>query len=139
MHHPESGKIAVLGAERSIEDVHLLNQLGRQALQLSQVALAVPLCSLILLDAVDQDFEPSADASMIQVKTVAADLERFAAPFMLSGIDAGIESMKELVVPAEQSALIDPLVAPVDARVQRRSFDDQPVVNRGNNEVHFDP
>ena len=69
-----------------------------------------PACP-VLLDVVHQNFEPAVDAAVIQVETEAPDLERFAAAFMLPGIDPRIELLEYLVVPREQRS-VEYLVVP---------------------------
>ena len=49
----------------------------------------MPLRSLVLLDVVDEHLQPAVDAAVIEVEAEAANLERLAAAFVLSGVDAG--------------------------------------------------
>ena len=79
--------------------------------------------ALVLLDVVDQHLQPAVDAAMIEVESEAADLERLAAAFVLSGIDAGVELMEHLVVAGEQGLLEDFGVAAVDGRLDRLGGD----------------
>ena len=76
------------------------------------------LCSLILLDVIDQNFEAAVDAAVVEVETEAADFERFSAPFMLAGIDAGVQLLEDLIVTGEQSVVKNARVAEIDARLK---------------------
>ena len=102
MYYAESAEIAVLGAERPVDDAHLLHQLGSDALQRAKVALAVTLGGLVLRDVVHQDLESAADAAMVEIETESPDLDRFPAALVLACVDAGIQDVKDLVVPGEQ-------------------------------------
>ncbi len=63
-----------------------------------EVALAVALGGLVLLYVVDQDFEATAYAAVIEIEAEAADFDRLAAAFVLTGVDASVELMEDLVV-----------------------------------------
>ena len=129
MDHAEAGEVAIFGAERAVEDVHVLDQFRRQALQRPQIALAVALRPLILLHVVHQHFQPAVNAAVIEVEAEAPDLERFAAAFVLPGIDAGIERSKTWSSRAEKRVLVDGVVAPVDGRVERCALNDYGLVD----------
>ena len=49
VYHSQAREISILCAERAIENVHVVDQFWRQALERSQIALAVSLRALILL------------------------------------------------------------------------------------------
>src|SRR5437879_1956024 len=101
VNHSQTAEVAVLSAERSVDDRDVLDQLRAESFQGAQVALSMALRSLILLNVVHQDLETAVHASVIQIEAEPADLERFAAAFLLPGVDAGIEHMKELIVARE--------------------------------------
>ena len=124
VHHAEAAEIAILRAERAVDDVHAFHQFRSQALERPEVALAVPLRALILLHIVHQDFESAADAAVIEVEAEAADLQGFPPAFVLPGVDAGIQDVKDLVVAGEESAGEDFRVAAVDARFDGRGGND---------------
>jgi len=115
VHHAEAAEIAVLRAERAVDDVHAFHQLGSQAFERAEVSLAVPLRALVLLHVVHQHFESAADAAVIQIEAEAADLQGFPSAFMLPGVDPGVQDVKDLVVAGEEGAGEDFRVAAVDA------------------------
>ena len=102
VHHAEAAEIAVFRAERAVGDGHILDEFRAERLERSEVALAVALRALILLDVVHQDLEPAIDSAVIQVEAEAADLERLAAAFVLAGIDSGIELLQHLVIAGKE-------------------------------------
>jgi hypothetical protein len=57
---------------------------------------------LILLCVVDEHFEAPIESAMVEVEAKAAHFDRFAASFMLTDIDAGIELVEDLVITREQ-------------------------------------
>src|SRR5262245_28698631 len=75
VHRAESAEIAILGAKRTVDDVHVLYEFRRQTLERPQIALPMPLGPLVLLNVVHQNLESAADPAMVQVETEAADLE----------------------------------------------------------------
>ena len=121
--HAEAAEIAVFRAERAVDDGDVLNQLRAERLQRAEVALAVALRALILLHVVHQHFESAVDAAVIEIEAEAADLERFAAAFVLAGVDAGVELLQHLVVAREQRAIEDFGVAQVDGGLERLGGD----------------
>jgi hypothetical protein len=50
----------------------------------------VSLCSLILLNIINQNFYAAVYAAVIGVETETADFQRFSAAFVLSGVDSGV-------------------------------------------------
>ena len=72
--------------------------------------------ALVLLDVIEHDFKTTVDAAMIEIETEAADLERFAAPFVLARVDSGIELLEDLVVACKQRAVEDFGVTKIDCR-----------------------
>jgi hypothetical protein len=54
----------------------------------------VPLRALVLLHVVHQHLEAAVDAAVIQIEAEAPDLERFAAAFVLPGVDPGVELLE---------------------------------------------
>src|SRR3989442_12046203 len=61
-----------------------------------------------------QDLEAGVDASVVQIETKAADVERLPSTFVLAGVDAGGQRVEYLVVTGEQRVLVDGIVAAVD-------------------------
>ena len=98
MNDAEAGEIAVLRAERPVEDVHVLDEFGSERFQLAEITLPVPLRALILLHIVHEDFQSAVDAAVVEVESEAADFERFAAALVLPRVDARVERVKDLVV-----------------------------------------
>ena len=84
--HAQPAEIAVLGTERTVDDGHVFDQLWTEGFQSADVALAVTLGALVLLDVVEHDFETAVDAAMIEIETKATEFERFAAAFVLAGM-----------------------------------------------------
>ena len=123
--HAQPAEIAVLGAERTVDDGHVLDQFRAERLQRAQVALAVALRALVLLDIVHQDFQSAVDAAVVQVESEAANLERFAAAFVLTGVDAGVELLQHLIVARKQSPVEDLGVPHIDRGFERFRRDDQ--------------
>ena len=121
--HAEPAEIAVLRAERSVDDLHVLHQFGRQALERTQISLAVALRALVLLDVVHQHLQSAADAAVIQVEAEAPDLHRLAAAFVLARVDAGVQHVENLVVAREQRADEDLGIAAVHRRLHRLGGD----------------
>ena len=74
--HAEAAEIAVLRAERAVDDGDVLDQFRAERLERAEVALAVALRALILLHVVHQDLEAAVDAAVIEIEAEAADLER---------------------------------------------------------------
>ena len=89
------------------------------------------LSPLVLLDVVDQDLEAAVDAAVVQVEAEAADLERLPAAFVLSGVDAGVELLHDLIVAGEEGAVEDLGVAEVDAGLDRLGLDDDALTLAG--------
>src|SRR5579871_6670134 len=118
MDDAQAAEIAVFGAERTIRDRNVLNQLRAERLERAEVALAMGLRRLILLHIVHQHLESAIHAAVIEVEAEAADLEGFAAAFMLAGIDSGVELLKELVIARKQGAVEDLGVAKVELRLR---------------------
>src|ERR1039457_2334327 len=123
MNHAQAAKVAVLGAERTVDDVDLLNQFRTERLQGTEITLPVALRSMILLHVVDENLEAAVDAAMIQVEAEPADFERFAAAFVLPHIDAGVQLLKHLVVAREQSSIEHLAVAQIDRGLYNSRFD----------------
>ncbi|MFN7920009.1 MAG: hypothetical protein U0Q16_07930 [Bryobacteraceae bacterium] len=124
MNHAESAEVAVFGAEGSVDNLGFLNEFGGEAFEGSEVALSVALGRLVLLDVVDEDFEAAVDAAMVEVEAEAADFDGFSTAFVLSGVDAGVELMEDLVVAGEEGLLEDFGVAAVDAGFEGGGGDD---------------
>src|SRR5262249_44536424 len=104
----EAAEVAILRAERAVNDRDIVNQLGTQRFERTQVSLPVTLRALILLHAVDEYLQSAIHAAVIEVETEAADLQRLAAAFMLSRVDASVELLDHLVVAIEKhSSQID--------------------------------
>src|SRR5262249_26369116 len=101
--------------------------------------LSVALRSLILLHVIDQNFQPTVDASVVEVESEAPNLDRFAAAFVLPGVDARVERVEDLIVTGKERVLIDRIVAPIDTRVEGRSLDHHAVMDRRNAVLDLDP
>src|SRR5215472_4937463 len=78
---------------------------------------------LVLLDIVDQHFEPAVDPAMIEVESEAPNLERFPAAFVLTGVDAGIELLQGLVTASKQGPIEDFGITKVQGGLNRLSTD----------------
>ena len=104
MHNAKAAEIAVLRAERSVDDVQAFHEFGSQAFERPEVSLPVPLGALVLLHIVHEDLESAADAAVIEVEAEAANLQGFPPALVLSGVDAGVEHMKDLVVAGKDGA-----------------------------------
>ena len=124
VHHAKTAEIAVLRAERAVDDVHTFHQFRSQALERTEVSLAVTLSALILLHIVHQDFKPAADAAVIEVETEAANLQGFPPALVLPGVDAGVQDVEDLVVAGKEGAGEDFRVAAIDARFDGRGGND---------------
>ena len=98
MHDAEAAEIAILRAERAVDDRDVLDQFRAERLQSAEIALAVALRALILLHVVDQHFQAAIDSAVVEIEAEAADLERFSAAFVLSRIDAGVQLLQNLIV-----------------------------------------
>ena len=138
MHDAQAGKIAVLRAEWTIQNAHVLNQFRSQALQLPEVPLPMTLRPLILLNIVDQHFQAAVDSSVIQVEAKSPDLQRFPAAFVLACVDSGIESLKYLIVSRKKRSLINRVVAAIYAWIESGGCDDDALVNLRNDECDLD-
>lgn len=68
MDHSQSGEVAVLGAERAVQDVNVIHQFRSQTFQLAQIALPVSPRVLVLLDIVHQHFQSAVYSPMIQIE-----------------------------------------------------------------------
>ena len=77
----------------------------------------MPLRPLVLLHIVDQHLQTAVHSTVIEVETEAANLERFAAAFVLAGIDAGVELLEHLVVAREQGAIEHFGIAQIEGRL----------------------
>ena len=107
MHYSEAGKISILGTERAVENVDVIDQFRSQSFQCAQVALAVPLGGLILLHVIDQNFQPAVHSAVIEIETEAADLQRLSSAFVLPSVDARRQRIEDLVVAAEQCVFVN--------------------------------
>src|SRR5262249_36500053 len=116
MDHAEAGKVAILGAERAVQDINVIHQLWNKSLQRPQIALAVSLRTLVLLYVIDQDFQASVHSAVIQVEPKTPDLQRFSPTFMLAGVDAGGQRVENLVITIEECVAINRLVPLVNHR-----------------------
>src|SRR2546425_8119380 len=115
MNHAKTGKIAIFSAERAVEDIHFLNQLRRDRLKRAEVALAMALGSLVLLNAVNQDLQAAVHPTVVQVESEATDLKRLPASLLLTCVDSSVQCLKELVLPSEEGLLINLVVPAVNA------------------------
>jgi hypothetical protein len=88
----------------------------------------VALRGLVLLDVVHQDLQAAVDAAVVQVEPEPPDLNRLAAAFVLPGVDARPDQVKDLVVAREQRPPEHLFVAPVQLRLHRRGSDDDALV-----------
>ncbi len=141
VHHAEAAEIAVFRAEGAVGDGDVLDQFRAERLERSEVALTVALRALVLLYAVHHDLESTVDAAVIQIEAEAADLERLAAAFMLTGIDSGVELLQHLVIAGEQGTVEDLAVAQVDGGFHPVGSDHDALMLRGQlreHEVPFD-
>src|SRR5262249_36629043 len=129
VHDAEPRKVAVLGREGAVQDLDVLDQLRRERLQRAQVALAVSLGRLVLVDVVDEHLETARDAAVIQVEAEAPNLDRLATAFVLARADAGVERVEELVVATEESLAVDGIVAALDPRLASRGDDHDTVMH----------
>ena len=84
----QTGEVPVFGAEWPIENVYIVDQFRSQSFERPEIALAMPLGALVLLDIIHQDFQAAVDSAVIEVETETPDLKRFPAAFVLTGIDA---------------------------------------------------
>ena len=92
----------------------------------------MPLRSLVLLHVVHQDFQAAVLSAVIEVETEAAKLERFAAAFVLAGVDAGVELLEHLVVAREQGAIEHLGIAQIQGRLGGLGGDHDAGSLRGN-------
>jgi hypothetical protein len=76
---------------------------------------------------------------VVRVEAEAPNLHGFAATLVLSRADARVERVEELVVPQEQALPVDRVVAPLDARVNRRRNDDDRLVDGWDDERDRNP
>jgi hypothetical protein len=129
--YAQAAEIAILGAEGAVGDGDVRNQFRTERFERAQITLAVALRALVLLHVIHQHFEAAVDAAVIQVEAEAPDLQRFAAAFMLAGVDRGIELLQHLVIAREQCAIDDFGVAQVDARLHGFGGDDDALVPGG--------
>src|SRR5437868_14320490 len=67
MHHAQSREVAILGAERPVENVYIIDQFRRQALELTEIALAVSLARLVLLYVIYEKLQAAIDAAVIEI------------------------------------------------------------------------
>lgn len=74
----------------------------------------MPLRGLVLLNVVHQHLQAAVYPAVVQVKAKAADFDRFATALVLTGVDAGVELVEDLVVTGKQRLLEDFSVAVVD-------------------------
>src|SRR5262249_905392 len=100
--HSKTAEIAILRAERAVDDGDILDQLGAERLQRPEITLAVALRALILLYMIQQHLKAAVDAAVVKIKAETANLQRLAAAFMLPGVDAGIQLLQNLIVPREE-------------------------------------
>jgi len=126
----EAAEVAILRAERAVDEIGFLDQFRRQALQAAQVALPVALRGLVLLDVIDEDLHAAVDTAVIEVKAEAADLNRLAPALVLACVDARIQLMKNLVVTGEERLFEDLFIAVIDGGFDGRRGD-------GDAGVHF--
>lgn len=119
----EAREVAVLGAEGAIDETGFLDEFWGEGFEAAEVALAVALGGLVLLDVVDEDFHAAADAAVIQIEAKAADLDGLAAALVLAGVDAGIELMEDLIVAGEEGLVEYLLIALIDGRFHRGGGD----------------
>ena len=98
MYNAEAGEVSVLGAERAVDDVYIINELRSEALELTEIALTVSLRALILLNIIDKDLEATIDSAVIEIETESSDLNRLTAAFVLACIDSRGKCVKDLVI-----------------------------------------
>src|SRR5262249_54070610 len=130
--YAQTAEIAILGAERAVINRDFANQLRAEGLERSQISLTVSLRALVLLDIVDQHFETAIHTAMVQVESEAPDLERFAAAFMLAGIDTCIELLQYLIVAREERSIKDLRVTQVHLRLKGVCHDHHALMLRRN-------
>ena len=75
---------------------------------------------LVLCDVVDRHPQAAVDAAVVQVEAEPTDFQRLAAAFMLPGVDARVEQVKDLIIAGKKRFVEDFGVAHVDARAQGR-------------------
>ena len=98
MDDAKGGKIAVLRAERAVDDIDVIHQFRAEGFQPAEIALSVGLRRLILRNVIDQNFEASVEAAVIEVEAESAKLKRLATTLVLPGVDAAIERFDQLIV-----------------------------------------
>src|SRR5215831_11488302 len=84
----------------------------------------MPLRSLILLNVVQQYLKAAMHAPMIQIEPETPYLKRFTAAFVLARVDAGIELLEDLIVPAEKSPVEHLRIAKVERWFENPCRDD---------------
>jgi hypothetical protein len=72
-----------------------------------------------------------------EVVAEAPDLKRLPAALVLPGVDARVEGFDELVVAGEWRVPVDGVVAAVNGRVERRSLDDDRLVDGRDQELNL--
>ena len=125
MDDAEAAEITVFGTEGAIDHGDFLDEFGAHGLESTEVALAVALGALILLDSIEEDLEASVDSAVIEIEAEAADFEGFASAFVLAGVDACVEEIKDLVIAGEEGLVEGLGVAEVDTRFEDLAGDDE--------------
>jgi len=61
----DAGKVPVFDVKWTVQNIQVVDQFRREALQRAQIPLPVPLGTLILLNVVHQDFQAAVDATVV--------------------------------------------------------------------------
>ena len=77
----------------------------------------MPLCTLVLLHVINQNFQPATYPTMIEVETKPPNLKGLATSFMLAGVDAGVQTLKQLIVAQKERVLVHRVVASIDGGI----------------------
>ena len=113
MDYAQPAEVAVLRAERAVDQGRLLHQFRSETLQAAQIPLPVTLRRLILLHIIDENFHAAADAAVVQIEPEPPDLDRLPAALVLPGVDASVQLVKNLIVAGKQRPLKHLFVAVV--------------------------
>src|SRR4051794_30961777 len=118
MDHAEAAEVAILRAEWPIDNRYLFDQLRTERFERSQIALAVALRTLVLLNVVHQHLQPAVDPTVVQVEPKSPDLKRLAAALVLTSINTGIELLQDLIIAREERAVKHLRIPEVNGRLE---------------------
>jgi hypothetical protein len=90
----------------------------------------MPLSGLVLLDVIDQDFQTSVHATVVQVESKASNLQRLAPALVLASTDSRSQSVEDLIVPAEESLGVHGIVSAINCWIESARCDHHAFVCR---------